>query len=36
MSEVIHLFRYDAKGRIAEERVESDARVLLQKLGATP
>jgi len=36
VSEVIHLLRYDAEGRIAEERVESDSRVLLQKPGATP
>jgi predicted ester cyclase len=30
--EVIHLFRYDSEGRMAEEWVETDSRVLLEKL----
>jgi predicted ester cyclase len=33
--EVIHTFRYDDDGRLAEEWVQTDSRILLAKLGVT-
>ena len=33
--EVIHTFRYDDDGRLAEEWVQTDSRSLLAKLGVT-
>jgi hypothetical protein len=32
---VIHTFRYDDDGRLAEEWVQTDSRILLAKLGVT-